>query len=200
MSLLPSVLCLPRRAPAKKAPLLALLAIALASLAWLPGKAAAQPANPATAVSRPLWNELTPAQQQALKPLEPSWNAISEGQKQEWLELSKNYSALLESDRATLHSRMTEWMALTPQQRAAARLNFGKTQELARELTAQEKKAKWEQYQALSPEEKQKLGSAANARPAGAAAAIKPVEPQKLAPVAPAAGRPPPGQFPQGLP
>lgn len=139
----------------------------------------------AAADSKPLWNALTPVQQQALKPLEQNWNAISEGQKRKWLEVSKNFASMPVVDQATLHSRMIEWVALSPQQRSAARLNFGKTQELARELSAEEKKAKWEQYQALSPEEKQKLSTAGNARPAGAAAAIKPVQPEKLAPVAP---------------
>lgn len=151
--------------------------------------AVAQTASPnalVSAPSKPLWTELNPSQQQALKPLEQNWTTINEDQKRKWLELSKNFSALSADDSATVHSRMKEWVALSPQQRAAARLNFGKTQEIARELTADEKKAKWEQYQALSPEEKQRLATTGNARPAGAAAAIKPVEVQKLAPVAPA--------------
>lgn len=150
--------------------------------------AVAQKAPPNALVStssKPLWTELNPSQQQALKPLEQNWTTINEDQKRKWLELSKNFSALSVDDRAIMHSRMKEWVSLSPQQRAAARLNFGKTQELALELTADEKKAKWEQYQALSPEEKQRLATTGNARPAGAAAAIKPVEKQKLAPVAP---------------
>ena len=80
-----------------------------------------------------------------------------------------------------MHSRMNEWVALSPQQRAAARLNFAKTKELSKELTPDEKKAKWETYQALSPEEKARLASNASPKPAGAAIAVKPVEPQKLA-------------------
>lgn len=150
--------------------------------------AVAQTASPNALVStssKPLWTELNPSQQQALKPLEQNWTTINEDQKRKWLELSKNFSALSVDDRAIMHSRMKEWVALSPQQRAAARLNFGKTQELALELTAEEKKAKWEQYQALSPEEKQRLATTGHARPAGAAASIKPVEKQKLAPVAP---------------
>lgn len=154
------------------------------------------PVAVASTASKPLWTELSPSQQQALKPLEQNWTAINEEQKRKWLEISNNFSQLSPDDRATVHSRMNEWVALTPQQRAAARLNFGKTQELARELTAEEKKAKWEQYQALSPEEKQRLATTGNARPAGAAAAIKPVEIQKLAPVAPASRPPAPKSSP----
>lgn len=119
-------------------------------------------------------------QQQSLKPLALSWNSISEAQKRKWLEISKNYPTLSIADQATLHSRMNEWVALSPQQRAEARLNFAKTRELSAQLTPEEKKAKWQTYQALSPEEKQKLASKGTPRPAGAALAVKPVAPQKL--------------------
>ncbi len=76
---------------------------------------------------------------------------------------------------------MNEWVAMSPEQRAAARLNFAKTKELSNQLTAEEKRAKWLTYQALSPEEKAKLASTAAPKPAGAATAVKPVAPQKLA-------------------
>ena len=133
-------------------------------------------------VSGPSWSGLTPLQQQALAPLASSWNtSMSEAQKRKWLEISRNYSALSPEDQATLNSRMNDWVSLSPQQRAQARLNFGKTKELSRQLTPEEKKAKWEAYQALSPEEKQKLAAKASPKPTGAATAIKPVAPQKLA-------------------
>jgi hypothetical protein len=105
---------------------------------------------------------------------------MSEAQKRKWLEISRNYSALSPEGQATLNSRMKEWIALSPQQRAQARLNFGKTNELFRQLTPEEKKGQWETYQSLSPEEKQKLAAKASPKPKGAATAIKPVAPQKL--------------------
>ncbi len=133
------------------------------------------------ATTKPAWAELTGPQQQALKPLAATWNSISEPQKRKWLEVSKNYPALTPADQATMHSRMNEWVAMSPQQRAAARLNFAKTKELSTQLTADEKKAKWETYQALSPDEKAKLAAKASPKPAGAATAVKPVPVQKLA-------------------
>jgi hypothetical protein len=145
-------------------------------------KAAASAAKTVVAaVSKPTWAELNPMQQQSLKPLAASWNGISEGQKRKWLEVSKNYPNLPAADQAVMHSRMNEWVAMSPQQRAAARLNFAKTKELSKELTPDEKKAKWQTYQALSPEEKAKLAAKATPKPTGAATAVKPVEPQKLA-------------------
>ena len=158
---------------------------AVAASAAVPAKSAVKPAT-----SGPSWAELAPLQQQALKPLAVSWNTISEAQKRKWLEVSKNYPTLSSADQTTLHSRMNEWVALSPQQRAEARLNFAKTKELSTQLTPEEKRAKWQTYQALSPEEKQQLASKAAPRPAGAALAVKPVAPQKLAEVAPQRTKP----------
>lgn len=132
--------------------------------------------------SGPVWFELSPLQQQALAPLASSWNTnMSAAQKRKWLEISRNYGALPPEGQAMLNSRMNDWVNLSPQQRAQARLNFGKTKELAKQLTPEEKKARWEAYQALSAEEKQKLAAKASPRPKGAATAVKPVAPQKLA-------------------
>jgi hypothetical protein len=126
--------------------------------------------------TKPLWVELTPAQQQALVPLAPKWDTLSETQKRKWLALSQNFPKMSGAEQAKLHSRMTEWVALSPQQRTQARLNFGQTQQ----LSPDDKKAKWEAYQALSPEEKNKLAARA-AKPPATAAAVKPVPTDKLA-------------------
>lgn len=158
-----------------------------ASAAASPTPAKLTPASAVkSATSRPAWVELTPMQQQSLKPLAPSWDTnISEAQKRKWLEISKNYASLPPDGQATMHSRMSEWIALSSEQRAQARLNFAKTKELSKQLTPEEKKAKWQTYQALSPEEKQKLAAKASPKPAGAATAVKPVSPQKLAAIPP---------------
>lgn len=137
-------------------------------------------AKPAEAISGPSWAELTPPQKEALAPLASSWAGINAAQKRKWLEISKNHPRLSPLEQTTMHSRMNEWVAMSPQQRAQARLNFAKTKELSTLLTPDEKKAKWETYQALSPAEKQGLAAAAVPKPAGAATAVKPVAPQKL--------------------
>jgi hypothetical protein len=126
--------------------------------------------------TKPLWVELTPAQQQALVPLAPKWDTLSESQKRKWLALSQNFPKMSGAEQDKLHSRMTEWVALSPQQRTQARLNFGQTQQ----LSPDDKKAKWEAYQALPPEEKKKLAAKA-AKPPATAAAVKPVPTDKLA-------------------
>jgi len=123
------------------------------------------------------WGELSAAEQKALKPLAANWNSIDEAQKRKWIAISKNFNTLSPTEQATLHSRMSEWVALSPKQRSQARLNFAETTK----LPPDEKRAKWEAYQALSPEEKNKLAASATPRPTGAATAVKPVPPQKLA-------------------
>ena len=178
--------------------------LVLAGLAGLLQTSFAQVSQPAAPAGIPAggkaaatgldWSQLSPSQQQVLAPLAPTWNTgMSEPQKRKWLEISKNSGGLAPQAQATLNSRMKEWVGLTPQERAQARLNFGKINELARELTPEEKKAKWEAYQALTPEEKQKLAATASPKPAGAATAVKPVAPQKLAAVPFQAASPPAG-------
>lgn len=147
----------------------------------------AQPAQPASAPTQrgsmpqtpatTAWNALSPLQQQALKPLAARWNTIDEAQKRKWLAVSRNFGTMPAAEQAKLHSRMTEWVALSPKERTQARLNFAET----KKLPADEKMAKWQAYQALSPEEKRKLAASASSRPPGAATAVQPVPAQKLA-------------------
>ena len=129
--------------------------------------------------SKPAWQELTPLQQLSLKPLAANWNNLGEAQKRKWIALAANYPSLAAPEQVKLHSRMTEWVSLSQQQRNQARLNFART----KQISPTQKAATWQAYQALSPEEKKKLAVSAVPRPSGAAAAAKPVPPQKLAAV-----------------
>lgn len=121
-------------------------------------------------VTKPVWADLKPEQRTALAPLQAEWPKISETQKRKWLEISKNFGKLQPDEQTKLHGRMSEWVALSPQQRAAARLNFS----VAKTLTPEEKQEQWQAYQALSPAEKQKLAaSAKDSTPNSAALANK---------------------------
>jgi len=125
---------------------------------------------------RPLWMDLADSQQQALAPLAQLWPTMTEPHKRKWLAVSQNFGQLTAEEQATVQSRMREWAALSPQQRTAARLNYAD----AKQLLQEDKKAKWEAYQALSPEAKQKLAAQQNQPIQGAAPAIKPVSAAKL--------------------
>ena len=126
---------------------------------------------------RPLWMDLTESQQQALAPLAQLWPTMTEPHKRKWLAVSQNFTQLTADEQSTVQGRMREWAALSPQQRAAARLNYADAQQLLQE----DKKAKWAAYQALSPETKQKLAAQQGKPLIGAAPAVKPVAPAKLA-------------------
>lgn len=125
----------------------------------------------------PRWQELTPAQQAALKPLASSWDNFPEAKKRKWIVIAANFHTLSPDGQAKLHSRMSEWVALSQHERTQARLNFAEF----KRLTPDQKTATWEAYQALSPEEKKKLALTAPQKPAGAAPALKPAPPEKLA-------------------
>ncbi|MGJ7491336.1 DUF3106 domain-containing protein [Variovorax sp. ZT4R33] len=145
--------------------------------------AASSAASAIQAPAKPLWRDLSTKQQQALQPLAADWDGLSEGHKRKWLTLSRNHSKLSSADKQTLHSRMTEWAALSQQERAQARFNFAEV----KQVPVDERKAKWEAYQALTPEERRRLAESATPRPPGAATTIRPVPAQKLAPVPPQA-------------
>lgn len=151
-----------------------LLSLAVMSHACV---AFSQTTSPALS-TKPEWVELTELQKQALLPLEQLWSSMTIPHKRKWLAISHNFSQLSADEQSTVQSRMRDWASLSPQQRAAARLNFANS----KELLLEDKKAKWEAYQALPPEAKQKLATQQQSKPpAGAATAVKPIAPQKLA-------------------
>jgi len=156
------------------------LSVAFAqSVAPKPGPA--NPKLPAVVVpnisAKPTWQELSAAQRTSLEPLASSWNGLSESQKRKWIAIARNYPNLTSVEQATIHSRMTEWVSLSQEQRAAARLSFAES----KQLTAPQKAATWQEYQSLSPEQKKTIASLAVPKPAGAAPATKPIAPKKLA-------------------
>ena len=158
----------------------ALLAVCVGGLSW-PATSAAQnlasssperPAAKAAPEQGVRWRDLKPAQQIVLKPLEHEWAGITTGHKDKWVELSGNFSKRPPDEQARIQERMTEWARLTTQQRSQARLNFQE----AKQLPPQDRKARWDEYQALSPEKKQQL--AARAAPASNPAGLKPAAPR----------------------
>jgi hypothetical protein len=118
-------------------------------------------------------------QQSALAPLSKAWDSLSEGQRRKWLAVAQSFKDMAPAEQEKMHSRMVEWAALSPKDRELARLNFAQ----AKSVNKTDRAANWEAYQALSPEERQKLAESAKVKPVGAAVAVKPVPPEKLAAV-----------------
>ena len=125
------------------------------------GSGAAGPVTTAVSSPRPAavaaapshWGQLDVRQQQALAPLQQAWPQLTAAQRSKWLTLSASFESLNSEERALVHARMRDWAALSPQARARARLNYSHLQAMSRE----ERKARWEAYQALSDEEKRRL-------------------------------------------
>lgn len=99
------------------------------------------------------WQDISAGQQAALQPLADSWASLSSAQKRKWIALSRSHPKLPAPEQALLHSRMSNWAGLSPSERARARLNFSES----RAIQPEDRKAKWEAYQSLTPEQKKEL-------------------------------------------
>lgn len=156
--------CRPRGLRSGLACLVGAIALVIGSpaAAAKPG-AAARPGAQAPAEEGVRWQDLKPAQQLALTPLKREWSSLDTTRKRKWLRIASRYAKLSAPEQARLQARMTDWSDLTPQQRGQARLNFRD----AKELPPQDRQARWEAYQALSPEQKQQLADRAAASRSG---------------------------------
>jgi len=111
-------------------------------------------------------------------PLAQSWDSLGATHRRKWIAMAQTYPTLSPENREKMQARMVEWASLSPREREAARLNFVE----AKKVAPSDRAAGWEAYQALSPEERQKLASQATQKPAGAAVAVRPAS-NKLAAV-----------------
>ncbi|WP_208277712.1 DUF3106 domain-containing protein [Massilia oculi] len=105
---------------------------------------------------KPLWNDLSSAQQVALAPLEPEWNQMEGPRKRKWIEMSARFASMPAFEQQRVHERMRQWMKLTPEQRELARENYSRTSRLAQ---GGDKAANWENYKQLSDDQKRKLAN-----------------------------------------
>jgi len=119
------------------------------------------------------WAKLTPAQQQALAPLERTWPTIDAMRRQKWLELARRFERMSPAARSRVQQRMSAWAAMTPAERASARLQYQET----RQLGAEERQALWQAYQSLPEDERRALALKAR----NAQNAQKPDKAQKTA-------------------
>ena len=123
-------------------------ALLVAGAAW---------AATAHAEDGPRWQDLRPAERSVLKPLERDWASIDASRKQKWRDIAARHPSLPPAEQARISQRMTAWASMTPAERGRARLNFQE----ARQLTPQDRQARWDAYQALPPERRQQLATRA---------------------------------------
>jgi hypothetical protein len=115
---------------------------------------------PATVSNPPEWKALSLWQKWALSPLERDWNALDPARRSKWLEIAQRFPGLPADEQNRMHERMRAWARLSPAERQQARLGY----QVAQQVKADDRQAKWEAYQALSPERRQELADKAAAR------------------------------------
>lgn len=177
-------------------PLRACLLIAAASAAAIvvPLPAAAQAAASSAPAARAVntdpnkWASLTPQQRSILAPLERDWGSVDSQRRAKWIEVANRFPAMPLADQQRLQERMAEWARMTPTERGRARLTFQES----KQLSPEQKQARWEAYQALPDEQRKALalrGKPAEDRPrppAVAASGATPSATQSKAAAAPA--------------
>lgn len=121
----------------------------------------AKPVAPAALSAPPAsWSGLTPKQQALLAPLERDWADIADSQRSKWLSATPTLATMSGEEIKRVHDRMRDWTRLSASERVNARIGF----QVARQLTAEQRRARWEAYQALPLEERQALADKAKAR------------------------------------
>jgi hypothetical protein len=154
-----------------------------APIAWaatndtLPKKPVKTPSPAAIKVEAPpTWAELTASEQMALTPLHKLWPDINLARKRKWLAVSRNFQDLPELEQQKLQDRMREWASMSEFERAQARLQYAHAQT----MSVDERRQRWEAYQALSLEQRELLAQQRLRKPQGAAVALRPVPRSKI--------------------
>lgn len=106
------------------------------------------------------WSGLTPKQQVLLAPLERDWADISDAQRSKWLSATPTLATMSGEEIKRVHDRIRDWTLLSGSERVNARIGF----QVAKQLTAEQRQARWEAYQALPLAERQALADKAMAR------------------------------------
>ncbi|WKB52736.1 DUF3106 domain-containing protein [Eleftheria terrae] len=155
----------------QRAALLGCLAAAAGWLAFAPVAAQTRPtpASPAVAADGTGWNELSPQQQAALRPLQREWAGIDGLRRQKWIGIASRFASMSPAEKERLQERMNAWVRLSPQERRTARLNYHDAQD----VPPQERRDRWAAYQALSDEERRELARRAAAAQAARSNAKK---------------------------
>lgn len=99
------------------------------------------------------WQDLTPAERDALGPLAGEWSKLDATRKTKWVVIADRFPQMSETERERTQERMREWIHLTPEQRRVARDTYLRAHALPPERRA-ELLAK---YQQLPDEEKEHL-------------------------------------------
>ncbi len=99
------------------------------------------------------WDNLKPAQQHILAPLESDWDYMLPDSRKKWIQVANIYPKMSAQEQERLQSRMTSWSNLSQKDRRIARENYL----VSLQFPAEKKAEAWSAYQKLSDEQKKKL-------------------------------------------
>lgn len=117
-----------------------------------------------TAPTAPTWRELSPQQQEILRPFERDWDSLEPERRERWVVIAQKYPTLGKAQQQRIQTRMQHWASLSPQQRAEAKEIFKQIQHLPRDKR-REVLQKWLEYEQFPPELKDALRDARSRNP-----------------------------------
>jgi hypothetical protein len=140
---------------------------ACAAVAAQPEGAGPSPAQARPEAGGPRWAEQCPAHRKVLAPLAGDWNGLDARSKERWMDVAGRYPTMAPDEQQRANQRMGEWARMTVAERTQARMNFQETRNVSKE----EREARWKAYQALPDDKKRELAAKRVAAPASAASA-----------------------------
>ena len=112
------------------------------------------------------WQDLKPAEQSVLAPLQPDWQSLTDVRKRKWREIAAKYPTMAPDAQKKLQDRMAGWAKLSPDERRKAREQYNELKQLPADKRAAVPQ-KWDEYRNLPPEKRDELRKkAAEAKPA----------------------------------
>ncbi len=118
-------------------------------------------ANPLNALGdAPEWQALSGQQQRVLAPLASQWNAMDDTSRGKWAAVASRYDQLSPPEQQRFKERLAAWARMDPIRRGEARARY----QQAQGLSTQERQRRWQAYQALPPQEREDLARQAQRR------------------------------------
>jgi len=118
----------------------------------------------------PNWDALDDDQRTVLAPLEEQWNWLTTQQKTRWTMIADSFDDFSPQEQLRIAEHMKEWAKFSLSDQSQARLNYSNISN----LSAEEKRKLWEDYQALSARERKRLAQGGVLYHGGVALAPRP--------------------------
>ena len=118
----------------------------------------------------PAWDVLDSDQQEVLAPLQEQWEWLPIQQKRRWILIADSFEDFSPDEQTRIAQHMQDWSKFSLVDQSRARLNYSNISD----LSAEDKRRLWEEYQALSARERKRLSQGGTLRPGGVALAPRP--------------------------